>query len=353
MRLINSSAINVLCGLGLAACLLGTSGCSSGDKAPDSSTGTTTPTTTLVPKDKVKIAFIVKKPDEPWFQLEWRFAGEAAKADGFELITLGALDGDQVVSKIETAATQGAQGLIICTPDVKLGPAIVDACKRNNLKLLTVDDQLVGPDGKFLDVPHLGISAHKIGNNVGQALMDEMKKRGWNQAETGMLVVTYEELDTARERTDGAIETATKDGFPKDKIFKAPEKGQDIADSRTAATTVLTQHPEIKTWLIASMNDAGAMGAVRATESFNFPASKVIGIGINGDSALDDLKRPQPTGLYGSILLQAKRHGADTCDMMYKWLTTGVEPPKITYTDGILITRDNYQKVLADQGLTK
>jgi L-arabinose transport system substrate-binding protein len=258
-----------------------------------------------------------------------------------------------VIPAIENAAAQGVQGLVICTPDVNLGPAIVAKCKERNLKLLTVDDQLVGPDKQFLDVPHVGISARKIGNGVGQALVDEMKKRAWKPEETGMLVVTYEELDTARERTDGAIETATAGGFPKDKVFKTNEKGQDIADSRAAATAILTQHPEIKNWLLTSMNDAGALGAVRATETFNIAPDHVIGIGINGDTgAIDDLKKPKPTGLFGTVLLQAKRHGFDTSDMMYHWIKDGKEPEKITYTEGILMTRDNFQQVMKDQGLT-
>ncbi len=332
-------------GLGLTMAALALVGCSENKAAPSSGGSTASS------GSKTKIAFIVKQPEEPWFQLEWKFAGEAAKDLGFDLITIAATDGDQVLPKIENAAAQGAQGLIICTPDVKLGPAIVAKCKERNLKLLTVDDQLVGPDGKFLDVPHVGISAHKIGNTVGQALMEEMKKRGWKPEETAMMVVTYEQLDTARERTDGAIESAEAGGFPKDKIFKAPEKTTDIPGSRDAASVVLTQNQKVKNWLIASMNDTGVMGAVRATESFNIPADRVIAIGINGDSALEDLKKPTPTGLFGSILLQAKRHGYETCKMMYDWITKGQEPPKITYTDGILITRENYIKVLDEQGL--
>lgn len=344
---------HLLFGIAAALAVAGLAGCSGGDKAASGTTGTggTTGASTSGP---IKIAFIVKKPDEPWFQLEWKFADEAAKKDGFELLQLAATDGDQVLPKIDSAAANGAQGLVICTPDVNLGPAIVEKCKQRNIKLLTVDDQLVGPDKKFLDVPHVGISARKIGNSVGQSLMDEMKKRGWKPEETGMLVVTFEELDTARERTDGAIETAEKAGFPTANVFKAPEKGQDISDSRTAATTILTQHSNLKNWLITSMNDAGALGAVRATESFNITPDHVIGIGINGDTgAIEDLKKPKPTGLFGSVLLQAKRHGFDTSDMMYKWIKDGTEPPKITYTDGILITRDNYEQVLKDQGLTK
>jgi L-arabinose transport system substrate-binding protein len=299
-----------------------------------------------------KIAFIVKQPEEPWFQLEWKFADQAAADLGFDLIKIAAPDGDQVLSKIDNAAAQGAQGLIICTPDVRLGPAIVAKCKQRNIKLMTVDDQLVGPDGQFLDVPHVGISARQIGNMVGREAVAEAKRRGWNLAETKMLVVTYEQLDTARERTEGQIEAAIEAGLPKENVIKAPEKTTDIPGSREAATPVLTQNPNVKYWIITSMNDTGAMGAVRATEAFNIPASNVVGIGINGDSALEDFKKSEPTGLYASVLLQARRHGYDTCKAMYEWIVNGTEPAKITYTDGILITRENYRQVLQEQGVS-
>lgn len=320
----------------------------------DSKTASETTTTTggaAPSKDKVKIAFIVKQPEEDWFQREWKFADEAAAKDGFELIKLPATEGDKVIAVINNAAAQGAQGLVICSPDVKLGPAIVEQTKKSNMKLLTVDDQLVGPDGKFLDVPHVGISAAKIGNMVGDSLMAEMKRRGWKPEETGLMVVTFEQLDTARQRTDGEIEAAKKAGFAENMIFKAAEKTSDIPGSRDAANPVLTQHPNIKNWLIASMNDSGVIGAVRATEALQITPDHVVAIGINGDQAVEEFKKSQPTGVFGSVLLQAKRHGFDTCEMMYNWITKGTEPPKLTYTDGILITRENYQKTLADQGV--
>lgn len=337
--------------LGLMAALW-VAGC--GPKAEENATGTTGSTTTTSTNsgDKPKIAFIVKQPEEPWFQLEWKFAKEAADKDGFELITIGAPDGDQLLTKISNAAAQGAKGLIICSPDVKLGPAIVARAEQGGMKLMSVDDQLVDDKGQPLaDVPHLGISARKIGNTVGTSLYDEMTKRGWKPEETGMILVTRDELDTAKERTIGAEEGVTGKGFPAANIYKAPQKTTDVPGGRDAATVVLTQHPTVKHWLIAGMNDAAVMGAVRATETFNIKPEDVIGIGINGDSALEDLKKEQPTGLFGSILLQAKRHGFDTAEMMYKWVKDGVQPEKITYTDGILITRDNYKKVLEEQGL--
>lgn len=64
----------------------------------------------------VKIGFIVKQPEEPWFQDEWKFADEAAKEKGFTLVKIGAQDGEKVQSAIDNLGAQGAQGFIICTP---------------------------------------------------------------------------------------------------------------------------------------------------------------------------------------------------------------------------------------------
>ena len=36
----------------------------------------------------LKLGFIIKQPDEPWFQLEWKFAEAASKKYGFELIKI-------------------------------------------------------------------------------------------------------------------------------------------------------------------------------------------------------------------------------------------------------------------------
>ena len=123
---------------------------------------------------ETKIGFVVKQPEEPWFQDEWKFADQAGKEKGFTVVKIGAEDGEKALAAIDNLGAQGAQGLVICTPDVKLGPALDAKAKANNLKMMTVDDQLVDGAGKPLgDVPHMGISATKIGEQVGQAIVDE------------------------------------------------------------------------------------------------------------------------------------------------------------------------------------
>ncbi|MHA6910349.1 SDR family oxidoreductase [Ralstonia pseudosolanacearum] len=164
--------------------------------------------------EEVKIGFLVKQPEEPWFQDEWKFADQAAKEKGFKLVKIGVPSGGEVLTAIDNLGAQHAQGFVICVPDVKLGPAVVAKARQNNLKLMTVDDRLVDGGGKPIEaVPHMGISATRIGEQVGEAIAQEMKKRGWNPAEVGAIRIAYDQLPTARERTDGAVAALAKAGF--------------------------------------------------------------------------------------------------------------------------------------------
>lgn len=300
---------------------------------------------------KVKIGFVVKQPEEPWFQNEWKFAQQAADKYGFDLVKIGATDGEKTLSAIDNLAAQGAQGMVICTPDVRLGPAIVARAKANKLKLMTVDDQLVGPDGKFLDAPHMGISAREIGQSVGKAIAEEMKKRGWKPEETAASAVTFDELDTARERVGGAIDALKAAGFPEDRIFKAPQKTTDVPGAFDAANIVLTQHGDVKNWVAFGLNDEAVLGAVRAMEGRGIPAERTIGVGIGGSTGMVDFKKEKPTGFFASVLISPKRHGYETAEYVYKWVKDGAEPPKLTLTSGMLIHRDNYQQVMKEQGV--
>jgi L-arabinose transport system substrate-binding protein len=141
-------------------------------------------------------------------------------------------------------------------------------------------------------------------------------------------------------------------GFPADKIYKAPNKTTDIPGSFDATNILLTQHPEVKRWLVIGMNDKAVLGAIRATEGPGLDASNVIGIGINGTDCHTEFEKTSPTGFWGSILLSPKRHGYDTAAMVYKWVAEGVEPPLATrIEEGILITRENFRQVLKENGI--
>ncbi len=327
------------------------SGCNKGQASnPSQGAGGLTSTKGAAPSD-VKIGFVVKQPDEPWFQNEWAFADKAAQKYHFTLVKIGAVDGDKAISAVDNLAAQGAQGFVICTPDVHLGPAIVAKAQAQNLKVFSVDDRFLGADGKPMDVPYMGISAREIGHGVGAALLAEMKKRGWKTSEVGACAMTFEELDTARERTDGAIEALTKGGFPASQIYKGAQKTSDTPGGFDAANIVLTQHGDVKKWLVFGMNDEAVLGAVRAMEGAGLSADDVIGVGIGGSTGVTDFKKAKLTGFFGTMLISPRRHGFETSEMLYKWIAQGQEPPKATFTTGELITRTNYKEKMKAEGL--
>lgn len=320
--------------------------------AAEPAPGPTGPPPQVAPeKPKIRIGFLVKQPEEKWFQDEWKFARKAAEQYGFELITIGAGDGEKVVAAIDNLAALGAQGFVICTPDVKLGPAIMKQAEEYKMKVLSVDDQFVDSDGSFMAVPYMGISAAEIGRQVGEALWAEYQVRNWPRSDTAAAGITFEELNTAKERTDGAREALVEAGFPKDRIFTANEKTTDVPGAQDAMNILLTQHPEVKRWLVYSMNDEGVLGAVRALEGAGFGADQTIGIGIGGSSCFPELEMDPPTGFVGTVLISPKRHGFETAELLYKWIADGVEPPSDTRTKGIYVDRTNFKEIARQEGL--
>jgi len=297
------------------------------------------------PKKEVKIGFIVKSMSDSWFQNETRFAKEKAEKLGVKIECQEALKGEDVLTAINTFGTNGFDGIIICSPNVQLGSAIQNAAKQNKMKLMSVDDRLVSTDNKpITEIPHLGISAKEIGKQVGQAIVDEMKKRGWKPEEVAGMAIITPSLETATQRIDGAKEVLKANGFIEKNIFNAPWTGSvDVKAASDAASDVLTTHSEFKKWVIFSSNDDGVLGGVRAMD--------IIGVGINGALAAAEWAKGKPSGMVASVLLQPKRHGGDTVQMMYDWITTGKAPAPETYTSGTVINKDNYKEELTKQGI--
>ncbi|MBD8151560.1 substrate-binding domain-containing protein [Pseudomonas fluorescens] len=309
----------------------------------------------LLAAEEVKIGFLVKQAEEPWFQTEWAFAEKAAQDKGFKLIKIAVPDGEKTLSAIDSLAANGAKGFVICPPDVSLGPAIVAKAKLNDMKVMAVDDRFVDAKGNFMeDVPYLGMAAFEVGQKQGAAMAAEAKKRGWDWKDTYAVVNTFNELDTGKKRTDGSIKSLEEAGIPKDHILTAALKTLDVPGSMDATNSALVKLPRgAKNLIIGGMNDNTVLGGVRATESAGFAAANVIGIGINGTDAIGELKKPD-SGFFGSMLPSPHIEGYKTAEMMYEWITKGIEPPKYTAMDEVtLITRANFQEELTKIGLWK
>ncbi len=309
--------------------------------------------TGMVAAADVKIGFLVKQPEEPWFQVEWKFGAKAAEDLGFDIIQIGTPDGEKVLNAIDNITAAGAQGFVICTPDVRLGPGIMAKARANNLKVVTVDDRFIGADGNAMaEVPYIGMSATNFGRQMGEALMTELKTRNWDMSQVGAMITTFDELDTTRERTEGAIAQLKEMGFPEGQIYKAPiQQRMEIPTALDAANTLLTRYPDVKYWIVGGPNDNSVLGAVRALEGRGFTAETAIAVGINGTDCIDELAKATPTPFFGSILGLAGVEGYEACKMLYYWIKDGKEPPLDTRTAGRLITRANFRQVLKEEGM--
>ncbi|OOF59080.1 arabinose ABC transporter substrate-binding protein [Rodentibacter myodis] len=304
--------------------------------------------------ETIKLGYLVKQPEEPWFQTEWAFADKAAKDLGdVQIIKIAVPDGEKTLNAIDNLAASGAKGFVICTPDPRLGPAIMAKARSYDLKVITVDDQFLNAAGEPMNkVPIIMMAATEIGERQGQELYKEMQNRGWDVKDTAVLAITADELDTARRRTEGSISALIKAGFPEKQIYKSPTKSNDIPGALDAANSMLVQHPEVKHWLIVGMNDNTVLGGVRATEGQGFKAENVVGIGINGVDAVNELSKPNTTGFLGSLLPSPDVHGYRSTEMLYKWVKEGVEPEKyIAVKDVVFLKRDNFKEELAKKGL--
>ncbi len=306
-----------------------------------------------IAKDKVRIGFLVKQAEEPWFQTEWKFAEKAAEEHRFELLKIAVPDAERTLSAIDTLAAKGAVGFVICAPDVRLGPAIMAKAKSNNLKVVTVDDRFVGADGEFMEeVPYMGMDAHAIGQDAGRVLIEEAKKRGWDLNETGLVINSYDELDTIHQRTSGVRKTVLAEGFPENNIFEAPLRALEIPASFDATNIILTKYPNMKHWLVAGGNDNSVLGGVRAIEGSGFKAEDIIGVGINGTDIVAEFEKTEVTGMYASMLPKPDIHGYETTMMVYEWATKGKEPQLFNpIGDPTVLTRENFREELSKMGL--
>ena len=301
----------------------------------------------------IRIGFLVKQPADSWFQDEWRFAEKAAKDKGFTLIKLGVPTADKVMAGIDNLAQQHAGGVIICVPDAKLGSAVVAQAAKRKLKLMSVDDRLLDANGQsIVSVPHMGISAFRIGQQVGAELLAEAKRRRWTLSDVGLIRVSFDQLPTAKDRTDGAVSALIQGGFLANNVINAPQATAETEDAFDAAEKALMQNPQLKKWMIIGFNDETVLGAVRAAESKGVTVENMIGIGIGGSaSAISEFNKSEVSGFYATVLISPKRHGYETAVNMFEWIKNGTQPPLLIETAGSIAMRENIKEARTAMGL--
>src|ERR1700686_5621227 len=123
-------------------------------------------------------------------------------------------------------------------------------------------------------------------------------------SDVGAIRITYEQLPTAHDRTNGATDALLAAGFPKENIIDAPQARTDTENAFNAANIAITKNPKYKKWIAFGLNDEAVLGAVGAAEGRGVEPDNMIGLGIGGAAPpLNEFRKPQPTGFFGTVLL--------------------------------------------------
>jgi L-arabinose transport system substrate-binding protein len=326
-------------------------GCNKTENAQTGTPDKTVEKTAQVTENKdLTFVIMVKRADEPWFQVESKGFEDAANAKGVKAIMMdNKMDPNAFLTNIDNAIAQKVAGIAVCIPDQKMSKAAVDKAKAAGIPIIAVDDSLIDEAGNAL-APYVGMDAKKIGIQVGEWLAEEVNKAGWmkdSSKKVGIAAMTYDQVSVIKDRTDGSRQALLEkcEGLKAEQIFEANYKNTDAVGSLEAMQGLITSHPEITNWIIYAGNDEGVVGAVRALEQAG-KDKDAIGCGLGAGLAKGEFEKEKATAFKASVAISSADHGKICLDLLYDYAVNKTEIPMVTNSSGTIVTRDNYKEVL-------
>mgnify|MGYP005849344281 CR=1 FL=1 len=301
---------------------------------------------TTAQDDVIRIAYLTKHLDNPWFVNETAGARALAELYGDVELTVQDLqfDAGLALSAMDTVIGAGIDGIIIVVPEQQIGPAVMQKAADAGIPLMTVDDEIQDATGSF--APHVGFSTADMGIAVATKATEFWLAEGWNTPEiianTRIVSIEDQTLSVCMQRTDAANARwmAIHPDFPEENIIHLPYANT-LVSAIDAMSPVVIANPDVTHWILWSCNDDGVMGGVRALEQGGVAASNIIGVGLNGHLACDEWKKPEPTGFRATVYNRSASHGEFAVMAMYNHIKFGVPLPVRIVAPGIPVTPEN------------
>lgn len=292
--------------------------------------------------EDIKLGYINKMGDHPWFVAEVAGAAAAAEAGGAEFVSQDVqFNADLTITTLDTMIGDGVDGIAIVVPDRALGPVVAERAREAGIPLIAVDDDITFADGS--PVPYVGMNAYNIGLSVGGELARLYNEEGWADKEVRVVSIEDRKADTCMQRNLGAEEAflaGVPDFDPNDILRVAYDNT--MVNSIDVMTTTLTANPTATNFVFYSCNDDGVLGAARAMENAGYSADQGLGIGIDGSRACDAFGNGRESGFRGTMWLNSGNHGRVAAELLLAAINDGAELPLTTYTDPEFITLGNF-----------
>ena len=218
--------------------------------------------------DDIKIGYINKMGDHPWFVAEVAGAKKAAEEAGATFVSQDVqFNANLTITTFDTMVGDGVKGIAIVVPDKALGPVIAQKAKAAGIPLVAVDDDIYYEDGS--QVPYVGMNAYNIGARVGEELAALYKSDGWAGKEVRIASIEDRKADTCMQRNKGAEEAFLKavPDFDPDEHRPRRLRQHDGQRHRRDDHDADRQSRHVTNWIFYSCNDDGVLGAARALEN--------------------------------------------------------------------------------------
>jgi len=260
-------------------------------------------------------------------------AENAAKKLGLRVKTFDSeLKVDKQISAIESFTASGASAIIIGLFDPpSVRSALADAAKKG-VKIV----QYAGRDVVDLGGVSISIEDADLGYAAGEYAGKLIAKEKGGRAQVAIL--DYPDLPNVVVRAQNIAKALMKEApnatIVGNYLGGTPENGLNSTES------ALQAHPNIN--VIASINDAGAFGALKALQNAGRTANDTIIVGIDAEKqALEYIKNG--TMYRGTIDTAPAATGALTVNAVVKLLAGGTLPQRVRVPVN-LITRENVGK---------
>ncbi|MHC1783245.1 MAG: sugar ABC transporter substrate-binding protein [Anaerolineaceae bacterium] len=234
---------------------------------------------------------------------------------------------EQQISAIENFVSAGAKVIVICVVDPSVVKAAIQAAADADVFIVQTSgtDSAINGIGISVDDADLGCANGEL---AGEAINTNLGGKAT------VAILDYPDLPNVVIRADN-IESCLKEAAPEATII-GRFKGGTTDFGQTSMENALQANPKID--VVASINDAGAYGALTALQAANKDAAKTIIVGIDAETNAKDLIKAGGM-YYGTIDSNPSQTGIMAIDAAVK-LLAGATVPKNVKVDVVKVTKD-------------